>query len=552
MTILITLKKTRNAIRIFGANGWLCYWGMVLVSLLENIGGKFSYIVFTKNALNNIQVQDYVSLKKDMLIFLPIIFVIIVILKPLLKYFVTNKITNEMKKLKLKLIRNILYNYDEKKITTGDMLLRLNRNINDFYLLFRNNLVSLSSLIISCIGSIILLCQIDVKVSLIPIFWGLCSILLTPFFIKNYSNRWNEINTLQSTQTQMVNDIISSMPFFLLIQNRNIILEKFKSLVDRSVSEEKIALKSVSISGLILTLSANLGVFSTIFVSVFMLKMNAGEILAVIVLCQTVQMFFNRIPKVIMELQSFLISIDRIIEIFDLQKTQYKIIPSNINSFVKLNNISFKYENSVIFEDINIDIKKEQKIGIYGANGCGKTTLLKILLGILKPDNGEIIWNSLNFEKAQISNYVSYVSQAPILLDGSISENISCGIDNNLNEKIINAASQAQCSNFIELFKDTYNTHLSRNSSEISTGQRQRLAIARSLYRDTPIMVLDEPTSSISQCDAEALYTVISQLNKTMIIVSHDQTLKAYVDVCYEFYEENNIKSLRIMKRESL
>lgn len=189
-------------------------------------------------------------------------------------------------------------------------------------------------------------------------------------------------------------------------------------------------------------------------------------------------------------------------------------------------NISFKYPNSRVknLEKINITIKEKQKIALVGPSGSGKTTLADIILGLYKPTFGQISLNGKKINEYP-TNFFSYVPQDPFMIEDTLKNNIVLGVDeNNIDEKkLSNAIKDSVLEDFINKLPEGLDTLVGENGHGLSGGEKQRIAIARGLYRDSKVFVLDEPTSSL---DALAENEFTKSLNKismskTIIMIAH-------------------------------
>jgi ATP-binding cassette subfamily B protein len=201
---------------------------------------------------------------------------------------------------------------------------------------------------------------------------------------------------------------------------------------------------------------------------------------------------------------------------------------------ISIKDISFKYPGSDknIINNLSLEIAPGEKIAIVGENGAGKTTLVKLISNIYSVNSGKILVNGLNLNEIDPSSWYQNLGvlyqDFNMYKDLSVEENIALGrIENGIDkEKIIDAAKKADAFEFIEDFKFKFDQVLSEkyeNGTRPSTGQWQKIAIARFFYRDSPVLILDEPTASIDAV-AEAnifdrIYSFIE--NKTVIIISH-------------------------------
>jgi len=195
---------------------------------------------------------------------------------------------------------------------------------------------------------------------------------------------------------------------------------------------------------------------------------------------------------------------------------------------IELSNVFFHYnQNEKILDNINLKIEKKSRILIQGKSGCGKSTFLDILCGLLLPTQGEIFINqkkAKETEKRNLLSKISYVSQAPFLLDSDLASNIALGMGKNQDlEKIIKILKMVELDNFIENLSSKSLYRLGEGGSLISGGQKQRVAIARALFFEPQILILDEATNSIDyETEIKILKNIIDEYpNLTIIKVSH-------------------------------
>ena len=220
---------------------------------------------------------------------------------------------------------------------------------------------------------------------------------------------------------------------------------------------------------------------------------------------------------------------------FENNKKEIKIESENTNlnfkfGNIELKNISFYYKkNEYVLENINFKIEKKSRILIQGKSGCGKSTFLDILCGLLPPENGEIYINNIkanDLDKKKLLSKVSYVSQMPFLLDNDLVANIALGMDKNYDlKKIFKILKIVELEDFIKDVNDESFSRIGERGSLISGGQKQRIAIARALYFDPQILILDEATNSIDyETEIKIINNIINEYpDLTLIKVSHSK-----------------------------
>ena len=186
---------------------------------------------------------------------------------------------------------------------------------------------------------------------------------------------------------------------------------------------------------------------------------------------------------------------------------------------LELKNISFEYETTPVLKDINLKINKGDFIGIVGLSGAGKTTLADILSGLFVPDAGEVLIDGIPADKPL---KIGYIPQEPCLISGTILDNVTFGSSDISEERAIDSLKKAQIWDFIQE-KYTLHSRPFTDSTGFSEGQKQRLAIARALYTEPDILVLDEATSSLDLKTENEICNVLDNLKgkTTIIVIAH-------------------------------
>ena len=214
--------------------------------------------------------------------------------------------------------------------------------------------------------------------------------------------------------------------------------------------------------------------------------------------------------------------------------TNYESTKLKFNNQIRLNLVNFKYESSsnYVLNKLNLTIKKGERIGIIGETGSGKSTLIDILMGLLKPTSGEFFVDNFDLYKKANSNYlyawrklIAHVPQNIFLNDSTIAENIAFGIDyKDIDFKKVRSVSQkAEIDYFIKKCANEYNEKVGERGIRLSGGQRQRIGIARALYKNKKILIFDEATSALDNSTEFKVMNSINKLNRdlTFILVAH-------------------------------
>ena len=207
---------------------------------------------------------------------------------------------------------------------------------------------------------------------------------------------------------------------------------------------------------------------------------------------------------------------------------------------IELKNICFSYNsNKQVLKNISITINKGDFVGIIGLSGAGKSTLADILTGLLPADSGEIIVDNTELSQKNFQKFrrmLGYVPQQINILDKSIKENVAWGCKEINESKVVNALRSAQLYNVIEEYPQGIESNIIVGSNGLSQGQKQRLAIARALYRDPQIIILDEATSALDVQIEHEITEMLKEISstKTIIAIAHRlSTLKACNKLIY-------------------
>ena len=193
---------------------------------------------------------------------------------------------------------------------------------------------------------------------------------------------------------------------------------------------------------------------------------------------------------------------------------------------VKMQNVDFSYEEKSIFKDMSMDFNKNKIYGILGRSGCGKSTMLKLIMRFWDVNSGSVKIGDedvRNINTKSLRNIQSYVTQETMLFQGSIAENIKIAKNYATDEEVIEAAKKASIHEFIDKLPEKYDTPIGEAMNQLSAGEKQRISMARAFLHGAPILLLDEPTSNLDSLNEAVILKTIKKesQDKTVIVVSH-------------------------------
>lgn len=368
------------------------------------------------------------------------------------------------------------------------------------------------------------------------------------FIIQNFIYTQGKIKWLnEQKRIQTLNEIVLSMKDIILFQKQNLFFDRFSSYETKLNNSLK-----------------NLGIFSQVprvFLELFFVLLFVFILLLLSIFFQNkIIEFFPYIASFSLLLLRSLPSINKIISSFqqikfseksaiELSKAlKWKFVNKTKNvakSFtfknkITVKNIYFKYKNTkdYLFSNLKFEIKKDKVIGIFGDNGSGKSTLADIICGLLKPEKGAVLCDGKNIEKINWKTKVAVISQRPLLINDTILNNIILG--SKVNSKKLNQVIKlADLKKLIKNSNSGINSIIGNAGNLISSGQMQRIGIARALYADKEIIIFDEATNALDENSEKKIISSIVNYrkNKSIIIISHN---KKNFFACNEVYNITN------------
>ena len=428
-----------------------------------------------------------------------------------------------------------------KSYNTSEILRNTDTEVQNYVTNFFN-ILKFSKDFLLLLAIFFLLLVVDVYSTIIALLFLIFCILLYFFGFYNYLNklglrRLNSVNAVY----QWINQTCGAIKEIKITRKEKKVLENFSNKV--STFEE-----SKKITEIISALPAAIFEIVFVFIILFLIKFltHADSINALPSLTLYIVAFIRLLPVVsrfgtsISVLRSFNPSvqllnneINKLEKYTQSEKSLYKFKKDSVK-FTKdfeLNLISFKYNDGIqnIFEDFNLRIKKGKSIAFLGKSGSGKTTLINIVCGLLRPTSGKMLVDGrpINENIMGWQKNIGLISQENYLLDDTLQNNIIFLNDKNSvdKKKLDDAIFYSGVSEFLDDLKNGLNTEIGEKGSILSSGQIQRVALARLLYRDPEVLILDEFTNSLDPNNEDFILEKLKQLqnkkNKTYIIISH-------------------------------
>ena len=473
----------------------------------------------------------------------------------------------------IKRIRSNLYNKMFKNYIESDYEFHIRRNSAD---LVRNITSEVSKAVYYVMGYILLIKESLIMIMIfflliyadtyVSIFifsiLGFFSFLFFLFTRSGSKIRGQKIQDYWGKQIKALNHGIGSIKqvkilnkekfMFDIFKFNTEIIEKYNFIQSFIVTLPRFFLEVITISAVV--------IISIIFVNSDREMENFVPLIALIAV-SGVRLIpsFNTISSSIATIKYQLPSFELIIRELKEMKVQEKKLYNNkdlkkkiyFNDSIEINNLTYSYPgtNKIILNDISLKINKGEIIGLSGESGEGKSTFLDLISGLSKPSKGKILVDGVNIHNDEINwqHQVGYVPQDIYLLDDTVKANIAFGenMDDFNKERFNKSVSMAQLSDFIESLPNKENAFVGDRGIRLSGGQKQRIGIARSLYFEPKILILDEPTSSLDVKNESLILEDVYNLsgNITIIIISH--RMSAFKN-CNKIYSLKNSKLTKI------
>lgn len=391
--------------------------------------------------------------------------------------------------------------------------------------------------VLTIIGTLGIMIAINWVIALIVFVITPLSLFVAKFIATRTYSLFRKTSEIRGEQTAFIDEMIGNLKVVKAFNREDENLEKFDEVNERLTNA---SLKSIFYSSLTnpCTRFVNAVVYAAVALSgALMLLWNTplpvvfsvGMLTSLLSYANQYTKPFNEISGVITELQNAVACAGRIYEIIDEKPqkadSENALTLENVKGDIKFENVAFSYaEDRKLIENLNVSAKAGQRIAIVGPTGCGKTTLINLLMRFYDPNDGKISVDGndiMDVTRKSLRKNYGMVLQETWLKSGTVSENISMGNPSASCEEIENAAKAAHAHNFIMQLPHGYDTVISENG--LSQGQKQLLCIARIMLCLPPMLILDEATSSIDTRTEKKIQNAFAKLmnGRTSFIVAH-------------------------------
>ena len=416
----------------------------------------------------------------------------------------------------------------------GDLISRITNDIEAIGEGLTQVITQLFSGVITIIGTLIFMLMIDYRIALVVVVLTPLSILVAGIIGRMCAKSFREQQALQGEISSYIEEMVGNQKIVKAFSYEKRCADEFEEKNRRLF---KVGLKAQFAGALANPCTRfvnNMVYAATGIVGALLIVMTGGlsigQLSCFLAYANQYTKPFNEVTGVLTQIQTALASAGRVFEVLEAENEPSDKDRKSIDKCqgkVEFKNVYFSYsEDKPLIQNFSLNVKSGQQVAIVGPTGCGKTTLINLLMGFYDVQQGEILvdgTNILDIKRNDLRKMFGMVLQDSWLISGTIMENLRFGNPNATDEQVIEAAKQAHAHSFIRKMPQGYNTLIAENGGNLSAGQKQLLCIARAMVVNPPMLILDEATSSIDTLTEIRVQKAFRKLmkGKTSFVVAH-------------------------------
>jgi len=418
--------------------------------------------------------------------------------------------------------------------STGEIVSRVIADVDQFADGLLMGFTQLFTGVLTIVGTLGFMLTINGKITAVVVVVTPMSLLVAAFIAKNTYKMFQMQSQTRGEQTALIDEMIGNQKVVQAFGHEDEVLERFDAI---NSDLEKYSLRAIFFSSI--TNPATRFVNSLVYTGVGIFgalaaingRLSVGQLSCFLSYANQYTKPFNEISGVITELQNAIACAARIFELIE-EEPQVPDSPNarvleNADGSVNLEHVYFSYvPDKKLIEDFNLRVRPSQRIAIVGPTGCGKTTLINLLMRFYDPDAGRILVSGTDMRditRQSLRSSYGMVLQETWLRSGTIRDNICIGRPDATKEQMVQAAKAAHAHSFIKRLPQGYDTRITEDGGNLSQGQKQLLCIARVMLCLPPMLILDEATSSIDTRTEMKIQNAFATMMKgrTSFIVAH-------------------------------
>ena len=415
----------------------------------------------------------------------------------------------------------------------GDIISRVIADIDQFADGLLMGFTQLFTGVLTILGTLLFMLHVNIQITIVVVLVTPISMLMAGYIAKKTFTMFRAQSEARGDLTELINEMVGNQKVVKAFGYEKEAQDRFQTINERlKVSSLKATFfSSITnpatrfVNGLVYASVATVGAFSVIKG-----RLSVGQLTCFLSYANQYTKPFNEISGVVTELQNALACASRVFELIDekaMPSEEGKGQLEEVRGDIKIHHVNFGYQKEqMLIQDMNLSVKKGQKIAIVGPTGCGKSTMINLLMRFYDVNSGAITIDGIDIydvTKESLRKNFGMVLQETWLKTGTIKENIAYGCENATMEQIIEAAKSAHAHSFIKKMPQGYDTMITEDGGNLSQGQKQLLCIARVMLCQPPMLILDEATSSIDTRTELLVQQAFEKMmeGRTSFIVAH-------------------------------
>ena len=514
------------------------YFAILIVTLAVAMIMELVYSYMYKMVFNSIEYQDEALFRRAVILCVTVLMFRLV--QPYLRYFEMKQVRMIVFSIKLQMfdkLTGLTMHYFEEH-HSGDTLKRLNQDANELKETYFSRVYQLFVLICRGAAAIIAMIIYSPLLACISILFSLTSVVMSVWINKVIKRMSKEIQKNVAKLTERLVDIFSGFLILKMYEGASIIKERYEEANDDVRMGMRKRTQVMSLLEMLSFLIGMVGNFGTILIGVFLVtknKLDYGTVMGVVTLQMSVSNMFQYLGSALTSFTSSIAEAQRVFDFLELNEMEENEQKAGVSALdgskgIDFKSVSFAYPGGEpVIQNLNLHVKPGERVMLTGESGCGKSSLLQMLLSFYDHKEGTIELfrrNIRDYSLEELHKLITYVPQESYLFHGTVRENIAYGFEGADEESIQKAAKLAYADEFIRQMPDGYDTILTAGGKNLSGGQRQRVAIARAFLKDSPILLLDEPSSALDVESEQKINQAIRHLmsSKIVLMVTHRTT----------------------------
>lgn len=433
-----------------------------------------------------------------------------------------------------------------------EILTESGRELSNLMLFYIKDIPSYYSAILSSIIIVIILFSYHPVIGLFQILFVPLSIIPVRYIHLKLENLVNSVIEKNAKNNQLKADIFKNIDYIKSNNLETFYINKIKENNDGIVSvwgsvASMESLAGVWINGFMTSLFTGLSFGIVALLMMYTTKLTVGTIISVVGYCELLYSYLNTIFSTEIEKGKFKGEFTKTRELFELSSNNSREGHLFVlNQKIQFQNVNFQYTNTPILKDMTLTIMAHKWTVLLGESGVGKSTILKLIEKFYTDYDGEITVDNTSLRDIasfDLRDKVVYLSQSPSLFPGSIRNNLTVDNTQITEESIWEVLETVNLKEYVLSLDDSLDTDIYEAGKIMSTGQKQRLCIARALLRNVDVYLLDEITSNVDYENTQMIlsyFTELSKKGKTIISVTHDKNYISFADEIYQLRDEKN------------